>query len=79
MWVKTYGNRLVNLDSICMIDTVSPTHEGGGWHVEAWWAGEDGTVTFHVGTIDQCVTYMELLAEFIASGKPGVFIFTVTE
>ena len=79
MWVKTYGKKMVNLDSISMIDTTEPLHNGGSWHVTAWFVGEDCSVPLHVGTFEQCTLYMELLTEFISSIKAGVFTFTVTQ
>ena len=77
MWVKTYGKKLVNLGNISMIDIISPSHDGGGWHVEPWLVGEDCSATLHIGTFEQCEVYMELITEFIGSAKAGVFSFSV--
>ena len=70
MWLQTYGKKLVNMNSVSVVDiTPSPLNERT-FHVEAWWAGEENSsVILHVGTYVECELYRAILSEDLNAKK----------
>lgn len=70
MWIKTYGEKLLNLNSVCLIEITSPVtlQSGELWHVEAFLNTEsDVSVTLFVGTYEKCQQYIEVMQEVVQS------------
>ena len=79
MWLETYGEALVNLDNVSMIDTTTPTHDGGPWHVEAWFVGEDVSKTLWVGTSEECIEYKNKIKRMLRAKSLKTEVYKLME
>ncbi len=71
MWIESCGAKLVNMNLIDLVDLVPGNNN---FHVEAFYAGQDNTVTLFIGTYEQCEGYMSELFRLLNAKKVEVSI-----